>query len=86
MRKNKTCWYELYRKKSTVKSNQQGLETSYKMTKGPELHHAQQSLTHLTQSVAKVHTDMHANKSSHIRKGVPQIKPSHDYYYYWYVP
>jgi hypothetical protein len=36
-------------KKSAVKSNQQGLETSYKMTKGPELHHAQQSLTHLIQ-------------------------------------
>ena len=46
MRKNETCSYELFRKKSTAKSNQQ------------ELDHAQQSLTHLIQSAAKVHTDM----------------------------
>ena len=45
------------RKKSIAKSNQQGLETSYKMTKGPELHHAQQSLTHLIQSSTKVNTN-----------------------------
>ena len=62
-----------------LERNPQQKETSYKMTKRPELHHAQQSLTHLIQSAAKVHTDMHANKSSHIRKGIPQIKPSHDY-------
>jgi hypothetical protein len=51
--------------------NLQQKETSYKMTKRPVLHHAQQSLTHLIQSAAKVHIDMHANKSSHICKGVP---------------
>ena len=49
------------RKKSTGKSNQQGLETSYQMSKGPELHHAQQSLTKLIQSSTKVNIDMHAN-------------------------
>ena len=28
------------------KTNQQGLENGYQMTKGLDLHHAQQSLTH----------------------------------------
>ena len=46
------------RKKSIAKSNQQGLETSYKMTKGPRLHHAQQSLIDLMQSSTKVNTNM----------------------------
>ena len=46
MRKNETCSYELRGKKSVAKSNQQGLD------------HAQQSLTHLIQSAAKVHIDM----------------------------
>ena len=27
-------------------TNQQGLENNYQMTKGPDLHHAQQSLTY----------------------------------------
>ena len=49
------------RKKSAGKSNQQGLETSYQMSKGPKLHHAQQSLTKLRQSSTKVNTDMHVN-------------------------
>ena len=57
--------------------------TSYQMTKGPELHNAQQSLTDLIQSSTKVNIDMHANKTSHTI--VPQTKPSHDLYY-WYVP
>ena len=34
-------------KKPAGKTNQQGLENGYQMTKGPDLHHAQQSLTHL---------------------------------------
>ena len=29
------------------KTNQQQLENGYQMTKGPDLHHAQQSLTHI---------------------------------------
>jgi hypothetical protein len=29
------------RKKPAGKTNQQGLETGYQMTKGPDLHHAQ---------------------------------------------
>ena len=57
--------------------------TSYQMTKGPELHNAQQSLTDLIQNSTKVKTDMHANKTSHTV--VPQTKPSHDLYYR-YVP
>jgi hypothetical protein len=38
------------RKKPIGKTNQQGLETGYQMAKGLDLHHAQQSLTHLIQS------------------------------------
>ena len=34
------------KKKSASKTNQQGQENGYQMTKGPNLHHAQQSLTH----------------------------------------
>ena len=34
------------KKKPVGKTNQQGLENGYQMTKGPDLHHAQQSLTH----------------------------------------
>ena len=49
------------RKKSTGKNNQQGLETSYQITKQIEQHHAQESLTDLIQSSTKVNTDMHAN-------------------------
>ena len=35
------------RKKPIGKTNQQGLETGYQMPKGPDLHYAQHSLTHL---------------------------------------
>ena len=49
------------------------------MTKGPELHNAQKSLTDLIQSSIKVNTDMHANKTSHTV--IPQTKPSHDLHY-----
>ena len=34
------------KKKPAGKTNQQGQENGYQMTKGPDLHHAQQSLTH----------------------------------------
>ena len=49
------------------------------MTKGPELHNAQQSLADLIQSSTKVNIDLHANKTSHTV--IPQTKPSHDLYY-----
>jgi hypothetical protein len=68
------CMFTIYRsekstrKKLVGKTNQQGLETSYQLTKGPNLHHAQQSLTHLIQSSTKVNTDMQIrlHKSKHL--------------------
>ena len=58
------------KKKPTGKTNQQGLETGYQLTKGPDLHHGQQSLAHLIQGSTKVNTDMqirlHKSKSLYI--------------------
>ena len=47
-------------KKLAGKTNQQRLETGYQMTKGPDLHHAQQILTHLINAKFNdiVNTDM----------------------------
>ena len=42
-----TTYQKEYQKKPTGKTNQQGLETGYQLTKGPNLHHVQQSLTYL---------------------------------------
>ena len=50
------------KKKPTAKTYQHGLQTGHQMTKGPDLHHAQQSLTHLIQSWTKVNTDMQRAK------------------------
>jgi len=52
------------RKKPGGKTNQQGLETGYQMTKGPDLHHAQQSLTHLIQNSTKVNTIRYIRKNA----------------------
>jgi hypothetical protein len=56
------------KKKPAGKTNQQGPETGYQMTKVPDLHHAQQSLTHLIQSSTKVNTNM-----QRIKKDTPPL-------------
>jgi hypothetical protein len=63
------------RKKPAGKTNQQGLETSYQMIKGPDLHHAQHSLTHLIQSSTKVNIIRYIRKNA--REDLPNDQIRH---------